>query len=321
VSVDTDLALSGRSHLLQPAASSIADRTDALFLAMLILCGTVAIALFLLVIVFSVRYRRGAHVDRTPPRGMKAIEIAWTLTPLAIFFGIFGWSVRDFLTLYEPPRDAEPVTVVAKQWMWKLQHRNGRREINELHVPQGEPVVLTMTSQDAIHSFFVPAFRLKQDVVPGRYTRLWFTPTQLGEFRLFCSEYCGGAHSSMTGRIVVMPPAEFGRWLAAGNAQPGLAQYGFALFRQLGCSGCHDPRSTIHAPSLDGLSGRTVHLQDGRSVVADDLYLRDAILAPAKDVVAGFDPVMPSFAGQVSEEDLQALIAYIESLAAKDATP
>jgi cytochrome c oxidase subunit 2 len=178
-----------------------------------------------------------------------------------------------------------------------------------------------MTSQDVIHSFFVPAFRIKQDVVPGRYTRLWFTPTQLGEFRLFCSEYCGSAHSTMTGRIVVMAPSDYGRWLASGDAQPGLAQYGFALFRQLGCSGCHDARSTIHAPLLDGLAGRIVHLQDGRSVRADEDYLRDSILAPGKDVVAGFDPVMPSFAGQVSEEDVIALIAYIESLGPKDGTP
>jgi cytochrome c oxidase subunit 2 len=321
VKPDAERALPGASHLFEPAASSIAPRTDALFLAMLILCGTVALALFVLVVFFSVRYRHGAKVDRTLPRDMKGIEVAWTLTPLAIFFGIFGWSLRDFLTLYEPPRDAQPVTVVAKQWMWKLQHRNGRREINELHVPLGEPVVLTMTSQDAIHSFYVPAFRLKQDVVPGRYTRLWFTPTKLGEFRLFCSEYCGTAHSAMTGRVVVMAPADYGRWLAAGDAQPGLAQYGFALFRQLGCSGCHDPRSTVHAPALDGLAGRIVHLQDGRSVRADETYLRDSILAPSKDVVAGFAPVMPSFAGQVSEEDLQALIAYIGSLSPRDALP
>jgi cytochrome c oxidase subunit 2 len=211
------------------------------------------------------------------------------------------------------------VTVVAKQWMWKLQHRNGRREINELHVPQGEAVVLTMTSEDAIHSFFAPAFRVKQDVVPGRYTRLWFKPTRAGTYPLFCSEYCGSAHSAMIGRIVVLPPAEFGRWLASGPATPGLAEYGFALFRQLGCSGCHDARSTVHAPLLDGLMGRTVHLEDGRTLVADEVYVRDSILEPAKDVVAGYAPVMPSFAGQVGEEDVQALIAYIASLGGRDA--
>ena len=170
-----------------------------------------------------------------------------------------------------------------------------------------------MTSQDAIHSFFVPAFRLKQDVVPGRYTGLWFTATQLGEFRLFCAEYCGSEHSQMLGRIVVMQPADFARWLGSGTAQPSLAQYGYARFRQLGCSGCHAAGSTVHAPALDGLIGRTVHLQDGRTRIADENYVRDSILLPQQDIVAGFEPVMPSYMGQVSEEDIQALIAYLRS--------
>jgi len=303
----------GAWHLLGPQASTAAARTDALFLAMLLLCGAVAAGLCTLVVVFSIRYRRGANVDRTPPRDATRLEVAWTLTPLVIFFGIFAWSAHDYVGEQRPPPGALPVTVVAKQWMWKLQHREGRREINELHVPRGEPVVLTMSSEDAIHSFFVPAFRLKQDVLPGRWTRLWFTATEAGEFPLFCAEYCGTEHSRMIGRIVVMPPADFGRWLRSGPAQPSRAQYGFALFRQLGCSGCHDARSTIHAPLLDGIAGRTVHLADGRSVVADDQYLRDSILVPEKDIVAGFAPVMPSFAGQVGEEDLDALVEYLHS--------
>ncbi len=319
MAADTDAALSSGFRLLDVAASTQASRTDTIFLAMLLLCSTVAIVLLVLVVFFAIRYRRGSRVDRTPPRELRGIEIAWTVAPLLVFFGIFGWAARDFVTLADPPADALPVSVVAKQWMWKLQQRNGRREINELHVPQGEPVVLTMTSEDVIHSFFIPAFRIKQDVLPGRYTRLWFTATQLGEFPLFCSEYCGSEHSQMTGRVVVMTPADYGRWLASGPAQPSMAQYGFALFRQLGCSGCHDARSTIHAPLLDGVYGRTVHLQDGRTVVADANYLRDSILLPAKDVVAGFAPVMPSFAGQVSEEDIQALIAYLQSTSPRDA--
>lgn len=318
MAADTDAALASGFHLLQAAASTQASRTDAIFLAMLLLCGTVALVLLVLVVFFSLKYRRGRRVDRTPPRQMKGIEVAWTVTPLLIFFGVFGWAARDYVAMADPPANALPVSVVAKQWMWKLQHRNGRREINELHVPLGEAVVMTMTSQDVIHSFFVPAFRLKQDVVPSRYTRLWFTATQLGEFPLFCSEYCGSEHSQMTGRVVVMSPSDYGRWLASGPAEPSMAQYGFALFRQLGCSGCHDARSTIHAPLLEGLAGRRVHLQDGRSLVADAGYIRDSILVPTKDVVAGFAPVMPSFAGQVSEEDLQALIAYIQSTSARD---
>ena len=318
MATDTDAALYSGIRLFGTAASTQAHRTDTIFLAMLLLCGTVATILLVLVVFFAIRYRRGSRVDRTPPRELRGIEIAWTIAPLLVFFSIFGWAARDFITLADPPADALPVTVVAKQWMWKLQHRNGRREINELHVPQGEPVVVTMTSEDVIHSFFIPAFRIKQDVVPGRYTRLWFTATQLGEFPLFCSEYCGSEHSQMTGRVVVMTPADYGRWLASGPAQPSMAQYGFALFRQLGCSGCHDARSTIHAPLLDGIYGRTTHLQDGRTVVADASYLRDSILVPGRDVVAGFEPVMPSYAGQVSEEDIQALIAYLQSTSKRD---
>ena len=321
MAASTDSELAAGVQLLGPAASTLAHRTDALMLAMILLCGTVAAVLCLLVVVFAVRYRRGARVDRTPPRELKGLEIAWAGVPLLIFLGLFGWAAHDFITLYQPPRDALPVTVVGKQWMWKVQHRDGRREINELHVPLGEPVVVTLASEDVIHSFYVPAFRLKQDVVPGRYTRLWFTATQLGEFPLFCSEFCGSQHSLMTGRVVVMSPADYARWLDGGPAQPPLAQYGFALFRQLGCSGCHDARSTVHAPLLDGLPGRVVHLQDGRSVVADDDYLRDAILRPGRDVVAGFEPVMPVYADQVSEQDLDALIAYLHSLASKDAAP
>ena len=311
--------LDGSFSVLVPAASVDAGRVDALLLALVILCGVMALVLATLIVAFSIRYRKGARVDRSrAPSGKLALEIGWTVTPLVVFIGIFAWSAWDYVRATQTPADALPVYVVAKQWMWKLQQRSGRREINELHVPLGQPVRLVMTSQDVIHSFFVPAFRLKQDVVPGRYTSLWFTATRLGSFDLYCAEYCGSQHSQMTGRIVVMQPAEFSRWAAAGPHQPGLAQYGFALFRQLGCSGCHDARSTVHAPLLDGIAGRTVHLQDGRTLVADDNYLRDSILEPHKDVVAGFAPVMPSFAGQVSEEDIQALIAYLHSTGEKE---
>jgi cytochrome c oxidase subunit II len=299
--------------LLGTAASTIAPRTDHLFTFMVLLCGFVATAIFIVMIFFAVRYREGSPAVRGTIGLHRPIEIAWIVTPLLIFLGIFVWAAFGYVQLYRPPAGALPVYVVAKQWMWKLQHRGGRREINELHVPLGEPVHLLMTSQDAIHSFFVPAFRVKQDVVPGRYTSVWFTATKLGEFQLFCAEYCGTEHSRMLGRIVVMPPAEYATWLSSGPAQPSLAQYGFTRFRQLGCSGCHSPQSSVHAPMLDGLIGRTVHLQDGRSLVADETYVRDSILLPRKDIVAGFAPIMPSFAGQVSEEDIQALIAYLRS--------
>jgi cytochrome c oxidase subunit 2 len=169
-----------------------------------------------------------------------------------------------------------------------------------------------LTTQDVIHSFFVPAFRIKQDAVPGRYTTLYFTPSRLGEFRLHCAEYCGTDHAAMGGRVIVMPPAEFERWLAQGNAGASMAARGFEAFRKYGCSGCHDPRSTVHAPDLRGLYGRVVHLQDGRTVVADEAYIRDSILLPARDVVAGFDPVMPSFAGQIAEDEILDVIAWLK---------
>lgn len=298
------------------AASANAPRTDLLFGAMLLLCTVVAVGVGVAMVWFCVRYRAGSAARRSGIAGNRPLEIAWAVTPTLIFLALFAWGARDFVDLYRPPAEALPVYVVAKQWMWKLQHASGRQEINELHVPLGQPVHLVMTSQDAIHSFFVPEFRLKQDVLPGRYTGLWFTATRLGEFHLFCAEYCGTEHSRMLGRIVVMPPADFARWLGGGTAAPSLAQYGFVRFRQLGCSGCHAAGSTVHAPALEGLLGRTVHLQDGRTLVADENYVRDSILLPRKDVVAGFAPVMPSFAGQVSEEDIQALIAYLRSTGA-----
>lgn len=301
------------------AASSIAGHTDALFGAMLLLCGSMAVLIAAIIAVFCVRYRRSSTADRSnPPSNARTLEIAWVVAPLLIFFGVFGWAASDYLTLREPPANALAIHVVGKQWMWKLQHGNGRREINTLHVPLNQPVELTMASEDAIHSFYVPAFRLKQDVVPGRYTRFWFTPTRLGEFRLFCSEYCGSEHSAMVGTVTVMTPADYTRWLQAGPAEPGMVQQGFALYRNAGCIGCHSARSTVHAPPLQDLAGRIVQLQDGRSVKADDNYLRDAILQPGKDVVAGYAPIMPSYQGQFDESQLQMLLAYLRAGAPAD---
>lgn len=301
-------------RLLPPAASDSAEATDRLLAAMFALCGTVALVLMVLVIVFAYRYRRGAAADHGEPvRRLRWLEITWTLSPLVLFLGGFAWATHDFMRRYTPPPDAMPVVVIAKQWMWKMQHRNGRREINELHLPLGQPVLLRMTSEDVIHSFFVPAFRIKHDVVPGRYAEIWFTPTRTGEFRLFCAEFCGASHAGMTGRVVVMPEAEFARWLAAGPSLPGLARQGFTLYRRLGCSGCHEPGSSVHAPPLEGLLGRRVHLRDGGSLIADENYIRDSILLPRKHVVAGYEPLMPSFAGQVDESAITALIEYLRS--------
>ena len=313
---DANAVSGGYLWSLPIGASSMSDRIDALFLAMLVLSGAVALLLLVLVVGFSIRFREGSSASRKSVlRKPRRIEIAWTVTPALIFLALFVWAAHDFTLMDRPPPDAMPVNVVAKQWMWKLQHRNGRREINELHVPLGQPVHLTMTSEDAIHSFFVPAFRVKHDVLPGRYTSLWFAPTEVGEFHLFCAEYCGSQHSQMIGRVVVMRPDDFAQWLAAGPLQPSLAQYGFALYRRLGCSGCHEPASSVHAPSLIGLLGRERHFADGTSLVADPAYIRDSLLLPRKHIVAGFEPLMPSFSGQLEEDEIAALIAYIRSTA------
>jgi cytochrome c oxidase subunit II len=299
---------------LPPQASDIASRVDALFFAMLGLCGTVALALAFLIVAFSIRYRRGSSADRSdPPAQNRPLELAWTITPLVVFMGVFMWGALVYAGFYRPAQGAMPVYVVGKQWMWRAEHANGRREIGELHLPLGQPVRLVLTTQDAIHSFFVPAFRIKQDAVPGRYTSISFTPTRLGSFELHCAEYCGTDHARMGGRVIVMPPAEFSRWLAQGNEGATMAARGFALFREHGCSGCHSARSSVHAPDLAGLFGRPVHLQDGRTIAADEAYIRDSIFLPKKDVVAGFEPVMPSFQGQLSEGDILDLIAYLKS--------
>jgi cytochrome c oxidase subunit 2 len=299
---------------LPVAASEAAQRSDVIFFTMVALTGTVAAGIFVVMTWFIVRYRRGSGADRSaPPSRNLPLEAAWIGIPLVAFLAIFAWAAHAYAQLYRVPADAIPVYVVAKQWMWKLQHTNGRREVDELHVPAGQAVRLVMASQDVIHSFFVPAFRLKQDVVPGRYTTIWFRATEPGIYTLDCAEYCGTHHAEMHGRIVVMPPADYARWLEAGALEPGLASRGFDLFRQYGCSGCHNPQSAVHAPDLDGLIGRVVHLADGRALRADENYVRDSILTPKKDVVAGFEPIMPSFAGQIGEEDIEAIVHYIRS--------
>ena len=294
-------------------ASDMAARVDLLFYSLLALTGTVAIAIFVVMTVFAIRYRAGSKVPRgDPPAGLRWLEIGWIATPLAIFLGIFLWAAVVYAGFYAGGgRDEMTVFVVGKQWMWKAEHANGRREIDELHLPLGQPVRLVLSTEDVIHSFFVPAFRIKQDAVPGRYTSIRFTPTREGVYRLHCAEYCGTDHARMGGRVVVMAPAQFARWLQEGNENPSLAAQGFELFRRKGCSGCHVD-STVHAPELAGIYGRTIHLADGRSLVADEAYLRDSILLPKHDVVAGYEPIMPSFQGQLDEGELNALVTYLK---------
>jgi cytochrome c oxidase subunit 2 len=304
--------MSAPFHLLPADGASSATRLDSLALCLLLLTGAVALGVMAMMVVFCVRYRAASKADRghVPSKG-RFIEIAWTLIPLLLFLFLYAWGAVDYAALYRAEPAATPVFVVAKQWMWKAEHKNGRREVGQLHLPLGRPVRLVLTSQDVIHSFFVPAFRIKQDAVPGRYAAIGFTPSRAGEYQLFCAEFCGTEHAMMTGKIVVLPPSEYARWLAEGPRQPGMAARGFALFRQYGCSGCHAAGSSVHAPDLTNLLGRRVHLQDGRELTADEAYVRDSILEPRKDVVAGYQPIMPSFAGQIGEEDLLAITEYI----------
>jgi cytochrome c oxidase subunit II len=308
-----------------PADSPLATRVDILFYTWLALAGIVTLVIFFLLVYFSVKYRHGAHVNRQMATGAalrrysRQIEIAWIATPLILFMVMFFWASEIYYVHASPPANATEVYVVGKQWMWKLEHVGGQREIDELHVPAGRPVKLIMTSQDVIHSFFMPVFRIKQDVLPGRYTILWFTATKAGDYHVFCSQYCGTDHARMIGHVVVMEPAAFERWLTSGNATQSMAEEGAARFRQYGCSGCHGASASVHAPKLEGLFGRRVQLSDGTSVVADERYIHDSVMLPRKDVVAGFEPIMPSFQGQIAEDDLLDIIAYIKSL--RDASP
>jgi cytochrome c oxidase subunit 2 len=303
-----------------PEASSISGRVDTLFDVMLALSGVVTLGVFAAIVWFCIRYRRGSTADRSNRhRKNLGVELAWTLLPLGLFIAVFVWSIVLWARMLTPPADAAPIYVVAKQWMWKVQHPGGQREINALHVPLGKDVKLVMTSQDVIHSFYVPAFRLKQDVLPGRYTQLWFKATKTGRFDLFCAEFCGTDHSRMRGTVVVMKPSAYAQWLDD-HAGIGLAARGAGLFRKFGCSGCHDPHASVHAPDLDGLYGSTVPLADGTQVRADDAYIHDSIMLPQKQVAAGYAPIMPAYQGRIDESDVLALIAYLKSRAAPAGT-
>ncbi|HVM49387.1 MAG TPA: cytochrome c oxidase subunit II [Candidatus Acidoferrum sp.] len=301
--------------LLPPEASQVATRTDHLYSGLLCISTLVVFLVFGTIVVFLFKYRRGKPAPRSHlPLPELKIELTWTIVPTLIFLGFFTWGAELYWNIERPPTDALEIHVIGKQWMWKIEHAEGNREINELHVPVGRVVKLTLASQDVIHSFFLPAFRIKQDVVPGRYTALWFKADHVGQYHLLCSEYCGTHHSAMNGSIYVMSQPEFQQWLAKGQPQSTLAQEGERLFRQYGCSGCHVNSTSVRAPPLEGLYGKPVPLQTGQIVLADEAYLRDSILQPAKDIVAGYTNDMPSFQGHISEEELVEVIAYLRSL-------
>jgi cytochrome c oxidase subunit 2 len=296
-------------------ASTYASRVDGLFIFLVGVSVFFAGLIFFLVLFFAIRYRRRSTTEQ--PRqilGDLRLEVLWTAIPLGLTMVMFAWGASLYFTAATPPGNATDIHVVAKQWMWKFQHPEGVQEINELHVPVGQPIKLTMASEDVIHSFFVPAFRVKMDVVPGRYTTAWFQATKLGSYHLFCAEYCGTAHAGMGGRVVVMPPADYAQWLSGGATGESLVMAGQRLFQQLGCSNCHHPNGTGRCPALVGVFGKQVRLQNGKTVVADEAYVRESVLNPTAKVVAGYEPIMPPFQGQISEEGLLQIMAYIRSL-------
>jgi cytochrome c oxidase subunit II len=302
-------------------ASTMAGKVDALYFFLVAVSAFFVVLVASLVIYFGIRYRRRAHaeVGATVVPSL-TLEIAWTIIPLGLGLVMFAWGAHVYFNQARPPAETLDVYVVGKQWMWKFQHLDGQREINELHVPVGRAVRLTGTSEDVIHSFFVPAFRMKADVIPGRYTTLWFNATRTGRFHLFCAEYCGTKHSGMTGTIVVMEPNEYQAWLAGGSGEGSLASQGQKAFQDLACITCHRSDAQGRGPVLDGVFGSKVALSSGQVVVADEAYIRESILSPSAKVAAGFQPIMPTFQGLVSEEQLLGLIEYIKSLKGRPAT-
>jgi cytochrome c oxidase subunit 2 len=309
--------------LFPERASTIAGEVDALYFFLVGLSGFFAVLIATLIVGFAIRFRR-RHPDEVGAQvhGGMLLEIGWTVIPFLITMVIFYWGAKVYFAMANPPAETLNIYVVGKQWMWKVQHATGQREINELHVPVGRPVRLIMTSEDVIHDFSIPSMRVKADVIPGRYVQIWFEPTTPGTYHIFCAEYCGTQHSGMTGRVSVMEPSAYQAWLSGGEGEGSLASTGEKLFADLACNTCHRPDSRGRGPVLQGVFGHPVQLQDGSVVTADENYVRESILTPAAKVTAGFQPVMPAFQGLITEEQLLALVEYVKSLStAEQAQP
>jgi cytochrome c oxidase subunit 2 len=295
-------------------ASTFAKDVDALYFFIIAVSSFFALVVAIMVIYLGVRYRRrhagevGARIEGSLP-----LELLWSVIPTVIAMVMFGWGASVFYHLRRPPDEAMHIYAVGKQWMWKFQHLGGQREINQLHVPMGRPIKITVTSEDVLHSLFFPAFRTKIDAIPGRYMELWFEPNKVGTYHIFCAEYCGTSHSGMIGSVTVLEPAAFQAWLAGGTTGT-LAERGNALFQQLACNSCHLDSGQGRGPSLKEIYGKTVALADGSTAVVDDSYLRESILNSQAKIVKGFQPLMPTFQGLVSEEGLVALIEHVRSL-------
>lgn len=301
--------------LFPEAASSVAGDVDALYFFALAVSAFFSLLIAVFIFIFFVQYRRrhSAEVGDVI-HGSMLLEIVWSVIPLVITMVLFGWGAKVYFTTQTPPSDAVEYFGTGKQWMWKIQHPEGHREINRLHVPVGQPIKLTLTSEDVIHSFYIPAFRVKNDVLPGRYTTVWFEATKTGTYHLFCAEYCGTEHARMVGSVTVMEPDAYQAWLDEEAPETAPVAAGAALFEQYVCHSCHGETASERGPTLDGIFGHPAQLTDGRTVVRDGNYLRESILRPAAKVVAGYGATMPPYQGQISETGVLQLIAYIKSL-------
>ena len=316
-------------QLFPEAASTIAGQVDGLYAFLIIISAFFSLLIALLIVYFAYKYRVRPGVPFQPEHhddhsiGGMVLEIVWSVIPLGLSMIMFVWGVSIYFTESRPPADSMEIYVTGKQWMWKIQHMEGAREINELHIPVGRNIKLTMTSEDVIHDFYVPAFRTKADVLPGKYTTEWFQATQVGAYHIFCAEYCGTKHSGMVGTVYVMSQPDYNAWLGAGSGEGSMAEQGQSLFNQLGCGNCH--ASVINnqngrCPNLVGLFGSRVELKDGGAVKADEAYIRESVLYPQSKIVAGYDDYMPTFKGLITEDGMLKLIAYVKSLGAKNGT-
>src|ERR1700689_4075855 len=304
-------------QLRPEAASSIAVGGDHPYFALTFITLFFTFIIFSTILVFMVKYRRRAENERPPDTGEHlGLELTWTIIPTLICVGLFLWASSLYFENSRPPSASTEIFVIGKQWMWHIQHPEGVREINELHVPEGVPVKLTMTSEDVIHDFYVPAFRIKKDVIPGRYSSIWFQATQTGKFHFFCAQYCGMEHAGMIGWVYVMTPGDYEVWLAGGAKGESMTQAGARLFTQYGCDTCHKPDETGKGPSLDGIFGKPQKLKDGRTLNVDETFIRQAITNPNSMPLENYAPVMPTFQGQLNEEQILDLMAYVKSLGA-----
>lgn len=300
--------------LYPPEASKIAPQMDALYFFMVLVSLIGLTIVILLITAFSIMYRQQKHPIPVQIEGSTMLEATWTIIPLGLFLIMFVWGALIYFRVYTPPANAMNIYVVGKQWMWKAEHPGGQHEINSLHIPTGRAIQLTLISQDVFHSFSIPAFRVKREAIPGRYTTVWFEATTPGTYHLFCTQYCGTDHSHMIGDIVVLTPDDYKRWLASSTSGASLAQNGERLFASLSCTACHNARPDARGPNLANVYGSKLILANGQSQLADEAFLRDAILNPSQHVTQGFAPIMPTYQGQVSEDGVIALVEYIKQL-------